>query len=260
MRNSNLKISLAIALAAIAGISWSEVDASVSNWNFYETLMEEFDPDINFVRHDFDVVRGKQFVSVNEVDITTSDDVLMLKTIKKTIPTHISDQYLARVVLAETQDGSAYAAPIEGNERKWEIVIDVEAHEGDRKDLKQTAIHEVAHVMTLNQGQVEADYGTCNTLELEEGCLKPDSYLYLFYQKFWKGQFKQDASNSQYEKAPSAFVSDYAATNLAEDFAETFAVFVMNSKSLGTSLADQKVRSLYEYPELVKIRVQYQAG
>ncbi len=259
MQKSALKISLFSAMLVGAGFALSDVSAAIPTWDDYEDY-GFYDTELGFVRHEFNVAKGKEFVPVSSADIKTSDDKLTVEMIRKVIPTHISDKYLARVVLAETNDGSAFAGPISEDGARWEIVVDVDAHEGDRTDLKQTAIHEVAHVLSLNDDQLETSDDKCTTLEMDEGCLKASSYLYPFYQKFWQGRFKQDAVFNPYNKAPSAFVSEYAATNLAEDFAETFAIFVMEPKPDGHSLAEQKVRYLYDFPELMKIRDRYQTG
>lgn len=50
------------------------------------------------------------------------------------------------------------------------------------------------------------------------------------------------------------FVSEYAATNLTEDMAESFASFVLQSKPSGTKTVDKKIAFYYEYPALVRER------
>ena len=60
-----------------------------------------------------------------------------------------------------------------------------------------------------------------------------------------------------YEKYQDRFVTDYAATNPGEDFAEVFSFFVTQDEApRGQKLADQKIRLLYEFPELVSLREQ----
>ena len=49
-------------------------------------------------------------------------------------------------------------------------------------------------------------------------------------------------------------MTDYAATNPGEDIAESWTHFVINDKPSGDSIADQKVRFFYDYPELVELR------
>lgn len=63
-----------------------------------------------------------------------------------------------------------------------------------------------------------------------------------------------DAIYEFYDKYQDQFVSDYAATNPGEDIAETYRVFVMEDKPEGNSIRDQKIKFMYEFEELVKIR------
>ncbi|MBK9051223.1 MAG: hypothetical protein IPL78_09985 [Chloroflexi bacterium] len=48
-------------------------------------------------------------------------------------------------------------------------------------------------------------------------------------------------------------MTDYAATNPAEDIAETFMAFVLEPKPNGDTIAEEKVLFFYQYPELVAI-------
>ena len=67
-----------------------------------------------------------------------------------------------------------------------------------------------------------------------------------FYQTFWKDYVLEEfpTKYSFYVRNQDAFVSDYAATNPAEDIAETFRVFVMEEKPTGNKIRDKKVRFL----------------
>jgi hypothetical protein len=49
-------------------------------------------------------------------------------------------------------------------------------------------------------------------------------------------------------------VTDYASTNPGEDIAETFTYFVLGKKPEYTTIANQKVLQLYEYPELIHLK------
>lgn len=59
---------------------------------------------------------------------------------------------------------------------------------------------------------------------------------------------------------PNEFVSEYAATNIGEDLAETWAYFVLRAKPTGNAVKDQKVRYFYDFPELVTMRDRLRAG
>ena len=85
---------------------------------------------------------------------------------------------------------------------------------------------------------------------------KKDSLLNQFYQTFWKDYVLEEfpTKYSFYVRNQDAFVSDYAATNPAEDIAETFRVFVMEKKPTGNTIRDKKVQFLYDWPGYPELR------
>ena len=57
-----------------------------------------------------------------------------------------------------------------------------------------------------------------------------------------------------YAEHEDDFVSDYAATNVIEDFAESFMVYVIEDAPIGDSVAAEKLRFFEAIPELAAIR------
>jgi hypothetical protein len=57
-----------------------------------------------------------------------------------------------------------------------------------------------------------------------------------------------------YDRAPSSFVSPYAATGPLEDFAETFSSFVLSDKPVDTSIKSRKISFFCGYPSVVGLR------
>jgi hypothetical protein len=128
--------------------------------------------------------------------------------------------------------------------------------------LKGTVIHENAHILSLSASQSDNDLigyeEWCDDNECDDnkyrrifaqreaacapnyydywsGCLKEDSYLNLFFQKFWADIYREyyygdnqimstDAFHAKYY---DQFVSNYAADHPIEDFAESFTAFVL---------------------------------
>lgn len=145
-----------------------------------------------------------------------------------------------------------------------------------------TLVHEYGHLITLNTDQIPASdfyYGwyqnpaICEQLLTPDGCSTPDSYINLFYQRFWQDlleEWHQEVDrpivNSPeefrglveqfYDEHSEQFVDDYAATNINEDMAESFMYFVLTPKPEGDSIPEQKIRFFYEFPELVALRQQ----
>ena len=60
------------------------------------------------------------------------------------------------------------------------------------------------------------------------------------------------------QKYKKQFVTDYAATNPDEDFAESYMLFVLNEKPTKSTVSfihsDQKFLFFYDFPELVEMR------
>ena len=154
----------------------------------------------------------------------------------------------------------------------WRLAINFANYEAD-PDFATAAelmIHEFGHIISLNETQVlPFDTVTeCITFVTLEGCPREESYYQSNIDDFWTEELLElalDAESSSdqeaavaeyYEAYEDYFVSEYAATNPGEDWAETFTVFVLKARPTGWSIAEQKVRSLYSYPELIDLRDQ----
>ncbi len=157
---------------------------------------------------------------------------------------------------------------------KWRLAIDVKDAinpDGSFSDeFTNTVIHEFAHVMTLHKGELQGDkIVDTDAYETTEGYLKTKSYLNQFYKRFWipivaeheaavDSDLESGSDEAIYElylKYEDQFVSDYAITNPVEDIAETYRVFVMEDKPVADTISNEKILFMYEYPELVKIRL-----
>ena len=183
------------------------------------------------------------------------------------IPSDMWPQLTRLVLYADDQDGTAaYVAPINENnlshwEMGWNLAYVWSGGQLIKGETAYTAIHEFAHILTLNAGQVNVSSSACNTFHTGEGCSNGNSYINGFFQNFWTDIIEEhrnlntdDEYFEFYEKYRNRFVSEYAATNPGEDIAETFTIFVINDLPTGNSIAEQKVRYLYEFDELVTMR------
>ncbi len=173
---------------------------------------------------------------------------------------------------ADEEDGTAaFVSPINDNDlSRWlmgfnlDFVWDAQGNfvEGE---TAYTSIHEVAHLLTLNSGQINVTgrVNTCSTFFPGEGCSQTESYINTFFNRFWTEIYAEnqaiaeddfDALDAFYRRYRNQFVTDYAATNPGEDIAESFTYFVMEDIPSGNSVRDQKVRFFQAYPELVSLR------
>jgi hypothetical protein len=151
--------------------------------------------------------------------------------------------------------------------------------------LADALIHETGHLLTLNTLQMPFNdlhyysydleqnvFRGCPQYAHESACSIPDSYINLFYRRFWMDIFAdwsevekaaQDAESFEdylavmeqfYDSKETHFINSYAATNIREDMAESFSYFVLNAKPTGDSIPEQKVDFYYDFPELIEYR------
>lgn len=185
----------------------------------------------------------------------------------KLIPSDMWPQITRLTLYADDEDGTAaYVAPINENDlSKWEMGWNLayvwSGNDFIKGETAFTAIHEYAHILTLNAGQVNVNGGACGTFHTGEGCSNGNSYINGFVQNYWMDILDENRNINNddqfyafYDKYQDRFVSEYAATNPGEDIAETFAVFVVNDMPTGSRIADKKVQYLYDFEELVTMR------
>jgi hypothetical protein len=150
--------------------------------------------------------------------------------------------------------------------------------------LTFTLLHEFAHLLTLNASQVppslpifgdpendgiyQSELAACPQYFPGEGCSTPDSYINLFFERFWLDLYGEwqaidsepdedvyyDLIDDFYDTYRDQFLTDYAATSPAEDIAESFAFFILSPRPDLTSIADEKILFFHEFPELVELR------
>lgn len=149
----------------------------------------------------------------------------------------------------------------------WVLAANL-ATSGDVTQLIATLVHEYAHILTLDTTQLEQGAESCSTLDLAEGCAYEDSVLQVFTDQFWAsyGDEAPDPANADsdiayefYSEHEDDFVSDYAATNVVEDIAESFMTFVLEDEPSGDSVIAQKLLFFWSYPEFVAIRERIRA-
>ena len=131
----------------------------------------------------------------------------------------------------------------------------------DTIELFVTLLHEYAHIMSLEYDQVDwtVHEEDCMTIFLAEGCARDDAMLYTFVQEFRTQE--HFVASEQWETQDDElyveweFVSKYAATNAAEDFAETFAQYMITDEILyWDSVVVEKLQFFDRFPALQKKR------
>lgn len=170
--------------------------------------------------------------------------------------------YLGKVGSFNTLGRVSYI-PNKRNTFKFELAIDnaYDAPFNSELGVNYTIAHEFGHVLTLNDSQAsvtESNQNTCNNY-FDSNCFYSNSYLNIFYQDYWV-PILSDYNNAgsyvaYYNAHKNEFVSEYAASHTAEDIAETIMMYVLNSVNFtGTTIADQKVKSMDSYTDLQNIK------
>lgn len=136
------------------------------------------------------------------------------------------------------------------------------------KFFGETVIHELAHVITTNGSQGKAikdgDPIPDGYQQVSDGIyLKDNSYYKKFLQKFWVDTGVLDKWNTALDKNKLGefynahkdhFVTGYAASNVAEDLAESIRFFIQNDKPVTNEIKAQKINFFYDFPEMVALR------
>jgi hypothetical protein len=170
----------------------------------------------------------------------------------------IMTQY--RVGDAPDSDTLAYVYQDESPEY-WVLAANL-ATSDDPSQLIATLVHEYAHILSLGIDQLDPDASTCESIVLDEGCAD-GSAIEAFRQAFWLGygdgapepsNADSDLAYEFYLANEDDFVSDYAATNVVEDFAESFMTWVLEDDTRGDSVVATKLAFFERYPDFVEIR------
>lgn len=149
----------------------------------------------------------------------------------------------------------------------WHLAVNLDGAK-DMSYLLTTLIHEYAHILTLDLEQMPPD-GECTVEVPSQECWYDDAYLMAFWREFWSGYGDDapdaalkddDVTQAFYEAHEEDFVTSYAATNAAEDIAESFMAYVIEPvPDPSRSVVAAKMAFFERYPELAAIRERIRA-
>lgn len=196
-------------------------------------------------------------------------------------------EFLTSFAIITDGNGNILAAVVQDSNDMEEWVLEVDILDSSNKYvLTVTLLHEFAHLLTLNSGQVppseaifdnpesdsvyQRELAACSNYFPGEGCSNADSYINLFFDRFWFDLYAEwqqiDTEDDEdlydellddfYEAYKDQFLTNYGPTSPAEDIAESFAFFVLAPKPEISSIADEKILYFYDFPELVELRGQ----
>jgi hypothetical protein len=187
--------------------------------------------------------------------------------LRMVFPSKYRDYIDQFVVFSDHPDDIAafVAVTSDGRDTTWMYGVDVEEISADPTKAAsiELMVHEFAHVFTLDQFITSSKQtNNCHEYFDEIGCYTTGTYLSEFVQEFWNDALLDEviqATKSRnanralfqiYERYESDFVTDYAATSPEEDFAETFAWYVLDEEVERGSVAAQKIRFMDSFAQI----------
>lgn len=194
-------------------------------------------------------------------------------------PQDIIDKYIVSFALiSDGPDGDLATVFLKNEKLNKDWVISIDPIDNDLTNYDsqyidsylETFVHEFAHIISLNYDQVNPQENTnYKGYVNEEGYARKNSYIDLFFNSFWNGKIWHDwdtaynyASDEErslaieelYHNNINNFVTEYAAENPEEDFAESFMYFILKDKPLGYITKEQKILFFYQFPEFIQYR------
>lgn len=180
------------------------------------------------------------------------------------------DEKLGRVGVyeGESVDFDAFVETLPPKHDYWLYAVNEKMLEDVATDWNtELIVHELAHIVSYEapSGKTSFINQSCDVYFTLHGCPAEGSYLALFVDDFWSSpdlarakQFVE--ANDDYESAyayynehKSTYVSDYAAIAPEEDFAESFAHYMLDETPSGR-VANQKVDFFGKFSDFIKIR------
>lgn len=182
-------------------------------------------PDLTNSNSTYLILPGKQIVQT--VGTSSPQATQVLNEVLQQIPTHLSDKYLQNIVLTNTNSTNSdkLATTLLLSEiNKFSLTIYIDQYQKlPKHERLLTVAHELSHMMSMtveNYNFAQAS-STCQTyVDINGICYKEESVLNQFYRYFWNGRTRPQVY------ADSFYVDEYAATEAAEDFSESFAYYV----------------------------------
>lgn len=136
-------------------------------------------------------------------------------------------------------DTLAFTVPVDDAYTRFVIAFNERTVRAGEQELRLTAVHEYAHVVTLAPDQLDvvSDPDDCNVYWNGGGCFRSGSYIDRWIGQFWTradlrkqpedGSTDDRLAEERCELSPR-FLGQYAASSPEEDFAESFSAFVFD--------------------------------
>ena len=160
-------------------------------------------------------------------------------------------------------DTAAFTAPLFDYNEEFVVAVNLDIAGDDVAESQLTMVHELTHVFSLEQDQIDfdADEAGCDTFYNGSGCFLADSYVVAWIDQFWSdeqlaslpsdGSIDEPGGDARCTIDPM-FLGGYAASHPEEDLAESFAAYVFTI-DVDAQVSDKMV-FFDGYPELAAFR------
>ena len=227
-------------------------DKSMENQAVYEINSK-----LNIEYEDGDQVGLDQISDTEDASFQTH-----WEAVKEIVPSEILKNFSYFKIGSDGEYGVfAYVMRLDNEGKEWCLNYDP-ADYVDDGTFPYTIIHEMSHYISLNEKQVQYYYEDVkgfpsNRYSDQECVANKNSYLQQFYQRFWEDLtpiWNANPDNPKfYERHKNDFVTPYASSSCAEDFAESFAAYVL-MKRAPTPETRYKFSFFDSIPELKAIK------
>ena len=151
---------------------------------------------------------------------------------------------------------------------EFQMSVNLTEAEAFPQQFELTMVHEFAHVLTGGPTQLDRTLAAedCTTWDNGDGCYLPGSLMDEWTSEFWSSELdsldpgaEPDSEQGQARcDADPGFLGSYAASHPEEDFAESFAAFVLRVQ-LTDPAQQERYAFLERQPGLVEFRQQAEA-
>jgi len=166
-------------------------------------------------------------------------------------------------------DFGAFVETIPPDHTSWSFAVNTDLLGRENTESStELIVHELAHIISYESilGVPLPGSASCHAYFKTRGCPRDNSYLAVFVDNFWSGpdlaralKLRRnpealDAADAYFESNEEKFVSGYAALSPEEDFAESFAQYVVARGSKTNTTASEKVWWFDQFTDLQDIR------
>ncbi|MEM1312780.1 MAG: putative zinc-binding metallopeptidase [Patescibacteria group bacterium] len=182
---------------------------------------------------------------IHNSGVHEDQNLYLLKLVTDIVPEEYLGKSLNEVVFYNDQASEFLASVLPAPDYKSSTLnINTKIFKSSTFVIISSIVHELMHIIDHTEARPAYNDKDCNGVFINYGCYEGQSLKNQFYEEFYKRGY--DDRNS--------FVSEYAMTNISEDLAESFRVFVTSSLETESKIAKQKVDFFKDKNKFVSLK------